>query len=349
MVGTIYDECCSMLDILLSAVYDNISNEIEVLTNELVLFLTTDDNRYEDIFQNDYFKDYLLNKQKYKKVMMLIIISKAYYIALYSLKNDINFEHYENILEDIESLNPNSIINLFQNKSNRSNLVDYVEDFCEYFEKNYIHHNNSMEEVIKQKKLPILLKINPFETLNFLNYKNPEDLLKSEKSIQKFIDIYDSSLSYTFSDEDGESSHYDSDDDFLIAVLKEKIFEAYPDEKNLKNFYSYIFSNVYEGFFVFYSLDSLIEKKYHSLANEFMKPDITFDKIYQRVMSDNEFFLNLIDFFLELNDNIYDEELMIRRNEFKEVGNIKILKELNPFYEEEEIVFQKIKKKRYSN
>ena len=348
MVRTIYDECYDMLDRLLFEINENKGNKIEVITEELINFLTTDDNDYEEIFQTIDFKDYLSNKQKYKKIMMLIVISKAYYIAIYSLKNDIDSEYYENIIDDLEQLDTNSIINLFFNKHDNSKLIDYVDDFCDYFEKNYIYRNNSMEEIIRQDKLSILLKINPFEIFNFINYKNPKELLKTEKIIQSFIDIYDSALSYTFIDEHGESSFYDSNDDFLIEVFKEKISDKYGNKKALKEFYSYIFSNVYEGIVVFYSIDCLLMKKYECLVKEFINSEISFEKVYQKIMDDNVFFLNLIDFFLEINDGIYDGELMVKRTEFKEKGNIKLLKELNPYYEEEELSFQKIKK-RYSN
>ena len=105
---------------------------------------------------------------------------------------------------------------------------------------------------------------------------------------------------------------------------------------------------MYEGIVVFYSIDCLLMKKYECLVKEFINSEISFEKVYQKIMDDNVFFLNLIDFFLEINDGIYDGELMVKRTEFKEKGNIKLLKELNPYYEEEELSFQKIKK-RYSN
>ena len=67
------------------------------------------------------------------------------------------------------------------------------------------------------------------------------------------------------------------------------------------------------------------------------------------ILNDNEILLVIIDFFIEINDDIYENDLVSRRLDFKKIGDLTVLRKLDPFYEEEEIMYAKILEKRYPN
>lgn len=67
------------------------------------------------------------------------------------------------------------------------------------------------------------------------------------------------------------------------------------------------------------------------------------DEILSRFLSDYKFALNIIDAFLEGNDYLVEGDLLGKREMFKKSGNISLLRKLNPFYIEEEIIYKKIK------
>ena len=148
-----------------------------------------------------------------------------------------------------------------------------------------------MEEVVNQKRLYFISKINPFEILNYLDYLDPSMFLESEKMIQKFIDIYDTSLCYCRIDEFDEKNNYDSFNDFVSDIIREKVEEEFVTEEKIKQFYSYIISNVYEGFIIYYHTDKLLIKKYPLIGKEFLKDDIDFNYLYEKILNDNEFLL----------------------------------------------------------
>ncbi len=349
MDNTIYDVCYETLAYATENIINLVGDEIEKISVELLKFLTTDNSRYEEIFDQTISFEFPSNKRNYKKIMMLIIISSSYYLSLYYIKNGMNVDINEEIVEEIESLNYSDIFKLFYSWRNNSKVIDYIEDYCDFYEKNYIFRNNCMEEAIKQNKLSIINKINPFEILNFINYLDPNMLLESEKMIQKFIDMYDSSLCYCGLDELGEENNYENFDDFVADIIREKISEQFVTEEKIEKFYSYIFSNIYEGFITYYNADKLIIKRYPLIGKELLKEDINFDYLYEKILNDNDFLIEIIDFFIEINDNMYENDLITRRLDFKKIGNQDVLKKLDPFYEEEEVVYAKILEKRYPN
>ena len=60
-------------------------------------------------------------------------------------------------------------------------------------------------------------------------------------------------------------------------------------------------------------------------------------------LNNSEFRNRVVECFVLCNDSLVNGDLICKRNTYKDVGNIKTLKRLNPFYIEEEIVFNKIK------
>ena len=66
-------------------------------------------------------------------------------------------------------------------------------------------------------------------------------------------------------------------------------------------------------------------------------------------MEDDDIAFMIIDFFVDTNDDLYEEDLITKRDDFMEVGDIDTLRDLNPYYDEENIVFEQIKQKEYPN
>lgn len=346
---TLYEICDEVLGYVTETITNIYGNRIEKISSELIQFLTTDNSCYEDIFNQFTSFEFTEDKTQYKRVMMLIIFSSSYYFALYSIKNEMNVDVNKNIIEELEGLDYKNIIKMFYNWEKSPKIIDYIEDYCDFYAKNYIFKNNCMEEVINQRKLDFICKINPFEILNYLDYLDPDMLLESEKMIQKFIDLYDISLCHCRLDEIGEGNNYENFNDFVADVIKEKIEEEFVTEEKIRQFYSYIISNVYEAFIIYHHTDKLLIKRYPSLGEVFLKNDINFNHIYDKILNDNEFLLKIIDFFVDINDDIFESDLLSRRLDFKKIGNIEILRKLDPFYEEEEIIYSKILEKRYPN
>lgn len=82
-------------------------------------------------------------------------------------------------------------------------------------------------------------------------------------------------------------------------------------------------------------------KKYLDIVYSIEKTET--DEILSRFLSDYKFALNIIDAFLEGNDYLVEGDLLCKREMFKKSGNISLLRKLNPFYLEEEIIYKKIK------
>lgn len=79
----------------------------------------------------------------------------------------------------------------------------------------------------------------------------------------------------------------------------------------------------------------------------FQKKDISFNQLYDKFLHNYQFAGDLINFFLTANDDLLENDLIERRSYFKTIGNVGLLKSLNPFYDKEEKIFEK--RKRYHN
>ena len=66
------------------------------------------------------------------------------------------------------------------------------------------------------------------------------------------------------------------------------------------------------------------------------------EEVIERFVNNYEFTIEVIDAFLEGNDYLVEGDLIGKRDVFKRVGNVKLLRKLNPYYQEE-IVYKKIK------
>ena len=106
-------------------------------------------------------------------------------------------------------------------------------------------------------------------------------------------------------------------------------------------FIRYIISNIYETIVTELNGNNYDYKKYLDIVYSIEKTET--DEILSRFLSDYKFALNIIDAFLEGNDYLVEGDLLCKREMFKKSGNISLLRKLNPFYLEEEIIYKKIK------
>lgn len=359
---TIYDICYDTL-YLVAREITNFYDDDEKIFLELHSFLTTDHTRFEEIFSSVNNFEFAEDKTYYKKIMMLIIASSSYCLACYQYDRDINTDINIEIINVFEKLTAQDIIMMFYDLENNQIVVDYVEDYLEFASKNYILRNSSLDVILKNGKANHLFKINPFEFIHFFNYINLNNLLTSEKFIQGFIDTYDASLSSIkdvinecFEGEGFETNNelftdeeFDKNAEYnncLIDIFKERINEHFHnDEKQIENFYRYIFSNIYETLIIITNNDQELMIKFADLLDLFSSCNCCFEELYFAFMNDNNIALMLINFFIDTNDYICEDFLMDKREHYKAIGNTEILRDLNPYYDEENIVFEQIKQK----
>ena len=276
---------------------------------------------------------------------MLIITSGSYYFALYNIDNKIEEEYYYEHIDELEKKNYQDIINEYLNWEDNIHVFDYISDYVEFVDNGDLFINKCQELVLGNNKLDKIMKINPLEVLNYVNYVDTESMLVTERLIQDFIDIYRSSDYIIKTDEKGNSIFYKNVTEYLRATINQQIIHKYKGNKEkIKKFYSYIFSNVYENLVLYYSLDKkYMQSNYNSLIKAFEVGDVNFEFLYKKYSEDIKFFAEVINFFLIYNNDVYFGELFERRNEFKKKGNVKLLKKLNPYYDIETAYFKKEK------
>lgn len=352
---TLYDVCYDILYIVTCNISNLYHNNEEKMFLELYNFLISDSTQFEQVFDDITYFKFEEDKTIYKRIMMLIVVSSSYYLSLYQYEHDISPEVNLNVVEELEQLSSCDIVKMFNDLDNNPKAVDYVEDYMDFSSKNYIFRNGCMETILKKDKLRELLKINPFEIVNYINYVDLDNLLTTEKYIQEFIDLYDASLSSTkdnvpISDEGDSDEYHETFNEILISIFRNKVNEYFDeDEERIHTFYSYIFSNIYETLTVLIKKDKEPETKYQKLLDLFAGCNCNFEELYMAFMEDDDIAFMIIDFFVDTNDDLYEEDLITKRDDFMEVGDIDTLRDLNPYYDEENIVFEQIKQKEYPN
>ena len=310
----------------------------EKIIKEVLAFLTSETDKWDKEFNNIIecqFKDL----KSVKKVIILIIASKAYMVNYYNYLHDINKEQCSKMLEELESKSLQSIIKEFWQKSEFSE--ELIDDYFSYLDRPYIFKNRSKSLIVKNNKTGILLKINPFEVLDLHDYIADDMYMSSEICIQTFLDCYEQSLLYSINDECGEEQNYSCKEEFLVATFISNLKIIFHGENALDIFIKYVLSNIYETLITELNGKNQDFKKYVDII--YCVENMKIDEIINRFLSDYKFTLHLIDAFLDGNDYLIEGDLLCKREAFKKIGNVKLLRKLNPFYHEEEIIYQKIK------
>lgn len=313
--------------------YEEEAEEIEQdQVMELLHFLIGTENKYDATFETmgeqmeyPFIQDYIL----YKHIMMLMITSIAYCGITYDISKGIIEDHelmsiYDSIID-----NPQSIYQIFEDPNNADIAKALIDCYLDYFCcEQYIRNTLSLQLIKDTGKLPKLLKMNPFEICSYFHCYSVDELTESEKVIQNFRDAYDYELSASYDVE--------LDDEERMELFLHKLEEYYNyDNEKLNQAIAYIFSNIYENLRLHADREEcqqiieLIEDNSESLEN-----------LIETYKSDVDFFWTMTDYFYDFNYNLDPEDLALLRWNFKTGhGNVKILKKLNSFYDEEEKVF----------
>lgn len=304
----------------LYAVCDLINcRDIEDKEEELLNFLSRPSKEYDNLITT-----YDAIKTSYdiaaiKRIMMLIVVSRAYIKCLYNIEYDIDKSDSEEIMLEIEEYDSKEIIDLFLDKD--PFIISLIPYFMDNFYGLYIEACLSKELVFKYGKLYNILVINPFEVLDIYDYIPKNMFTRTEMILQKLFDYYNIALNNSF------------DEDNILETQK-KFLESIANKTGLLH---YLIANVYE---ILVTSDVMKEQK----IKEYIESN-DISVIVKRLYEDEVFANRIIDVFIGYNDCLMDQDLLFRRDLFKnKSGNIMVLKRLNPYFKEEEIVYENIRK-----
>ena len=310
-------------------------DENKKVLKQIIIDVLTNKN---SIFNKDLeeFLDESINIEDCKRVIMYFLVSKSYIMNYYDYIHEINISYCYPFLEELEDLNKDGILDLFYKPDETTNEI--IDDFFAYITRQYIFMSKSKDLIINDGKLSTLLKINPFEALDIWDYILDEDLTEPEKFIQIFFDIYDKSIAEAVDDPNGEKENYEGIEAFEHAVLIKNINEYFENDINkVTIFLSYIISNVYECL--------IVEKDSSGINNDLIAylEEADIYELRDEFINNNEFAFRIMDIFEERNSTLLEDELLNKREQFKRCGDVLLLKRLNPYYDAEEIVYQKMK------
>lgn len=310
-------------------------DENKKVLKQIIIDVLTNKN---SIFNKDFeeFLDESINIEDCKRVIMYFLVSKSYIMNYYDYIHEINISYCYPFLEELEGLNKEDVIDLFYKPDETTNEI--IDDFFAYITRPYIFMSKAKELIINDGKLPSLLKINPFEALDIWDYISDEDLTEPEKFIQIFFDIYDKSIAEAVDDPNGEKENYDCLEIFEHAMLIKNINEYFENDINkVTIFLSYIISNVYECL--------IVERDSSGINNDLIAylEEADIYELRDEFINNSEFAFRIMDIFEERNSTLLEDELLNKREQFKRCGDVLLLKRLNPYYDAEEIVYQKMK------
>ena len=305
----------------------------EEMIDEVLKFF--DEGKHQEVFA--IYNSYGYKTDDIKEIIKLIIASKSYITNLYRAEKGLDQEDCAGMLSILEDLNDKNILEFFLEKNEICRSL--ISDAIEYINSPFIFQNLSKELVIKKKKTKYLLKLNQYEIFDLHNYISSDEFTKSEMTIQFLFDTYDSACDYVFDDEYGEEDDYESQDAFIDKVFIEKLEEKLKDDE-LILVYQYLLANVYELMVTIPMQDKSFLEACHDMQEYLEKTPL--DYLIKELKTNPLFAKNVINSFINNNQYLVDSELIIRRNSFKENGNIDFLAQFNPFYEEEERVFTRL-------
>ena len=337
---TIYDICYNFLTIIVDN-FEDIYQDREK-EQKKIMELLTKKAFFSESFKND-IASKGITEDILRKVMMLIIASKAYlydnYACEKNIQSEIVIDMLHGMVNTLEAMDYNDVLRLFVSEDDMAFFL--LDDFYSYRDLIYVGKNQCNEFVYNNKnKLSSLLKINPFEIFKISYFVDNKDFLQSEIAIQYFYDISDEVYSILNSEEDEDDIEIidEEEPDFYEKFLE--IINSQHTEVFVNNFLLYICSNVFE----FLSTNSkyLKDKKAHTLL-EYLK-ETSKEEILNDLKSDYEFGSIIMKYFYDNNQLISREELIKRRNKYKHSTNdLVIIKSLNPYYESEEKEFARKK------
>lgn len=296
-------------------------------------FLTNTNSKCNTLFLN-IFNEYKIDVDlnEVKRIIMLMIASKSYIMRTYDEQKGINSYSIEDIKREFDNLDYMDVLDYFYSKDDI--VLSWIEDFNSYIKRPYIFQSMSKSIVIKNNLLSELLSINPFEVLSLGDHIKDDSYLQSEIAIQQFFDIYDMALLEFYGDEIDEDK-----DEFFANLFLKKLEEQ---NINMNEFILYTISNVYETLSI-----AIVESCSEYYKYKWLKKkieDSSTSLLLSYFYNDATFRIGVIDVFVMSNESLIEGDLISKRNTFKSDGNTLVLKRLNPYYLEEEIVYKRVRK-----
>lgn len=335
------EDCEEEFDEEYFADVDNEVDRIENRQDEQFLQFLTGNSEYDSIFgivaeQMEY--PFIQNNVLYKYIIMLVVASTVYRGMIYDDKQGIIpieddlWDIYDNLISDSQS-----VYRIFKDEKYIDIAQKLVNKFLNYYsmEDSYLYMNLSLHFAKSLGKLSTLLKMNPFESLAYIDSIPIEDLTESELVIQYGRDAYDCVMSRSYEEE--------LDQDERKQYLLDKLSEYYNyDDEAVDKAIAYIFSNVYANLKSFSSMNTSDLESIKLM--QFIEDNS--DHVFELVgafRTNTDLFWKIINEFYSFNYDIDIDTLFWLRNDFKtKKGNMKVLKRLNPFYEQEEKTFPTI-------
>lgn len=312
---------------------DNLdASDVPIDINKAIMdFLTHEKSKYNKMFKTFYESAFSLIS--IKLCLMRTMVSRSYMLNYYDLKKGINEENAEYMLEEIDNLDTKEIYRGFIDHEEIYELI--IDDFLEFINRPFIFQNVAMQMVYEEKR-DTILKLNLMEIFSLPYFLPSDKYTQSELVIQDFFDLYNISAGKSNGDEDA----------FLTNFFQELETYLNGNERKKLEFISYLISNIYEALAIEYHQSDSSFKKYFKLISVFENNSL--DTLVSRFYEDEEFTLNIIDLFYMINSSLNEYELYDKRNTFKGTGDELILKRLNPYYEEEEVIYEKWKSENQS-
>lgn len=307
-------------------------------------FLTSDTSEFENIFE-DYSLE-KLDRNSLKAVMMLTIVSCAYLVNLYDIKRKINLEEAEMLLTFMESLTPDKVVTLFVNQDPA--MEEIFDLYNDYINNTYIYRYCCWRNVLIQNKQQKVLDLNPFAVLATKELTLEDGFIETELAIQLFSDVYDKAIEEYSLQQVDEEDAFDSAVNFnendFISVFHEIVFEHFANDlSKIHTFYSLILGNIYE-YLSLSRKNNLRKKEENNTLLNIFEQNSSKDLV-NKFINDNQFASEIINRFLAFNDFLAEDDLINRRLNFMKHGNIKKLKDFNPYYEHDQLVLKRITEK----
>lgn len=315
----------------MSVFIDNLesSNKNLDLVSVIIDFVTNENSKYNELFKTCYYTEF--NLKAIKMCLIYTILSRAYMLNYYDYEHEINESYCEEMLDLIKRFNKEDIFECLKEKDEFG--INVVNDFLDFINKPFMYQNKA-KELIYEKDKEFILRLNPLEAFGLYDYISSDKFSRSEENIQDFFDIYDRSL-FKLHDSDLDNGNVN---EALMDLLFQELEDKFKDNgKKLYQFVSYIISNVYESLVIESTYSDSDFTDFFDLIPYFeLNNGIT---IIEKFFQDQSFAFKVIDMFICANSKLLENDLYDKRNEFKKVGNELTLKRLNPYYNEEEIIY----------
>lgn len=324
--------------LFLNKIMNRYNNDERKIKYAILDVLTSKESDYNADLQ-EFLLETGVNLEVCKRLLMFIIVSKSYIMNYYDFVHEINLSYSASALEYLEDLSKEDIIGIFYRPSDITEEI--IDDIIAYTSRPYTFEFKSKELIFKDDKVSTLLKLNPFELLDVGDYVPDEKLIESEKFIQDFFDIYDKSISEA-SENACDQEEYDSIDEYEHAIINQNIQEFFQNDRTkIFLFLSYIISNVYEFLIIEKNSGQNDYREYFDLIPHIEESDV--NELCDEFYYNSDFGIKIMDLFVEQNSTLVEGDLLEKREEFEHYGDIKLLRKLNPYYDAEEIVYQKMK------